>query len=137
MTRFVCQATDRQLKRDAGMPVAYYAILSTLSAAPECGLRMTALAEAIDGSQSRLSHAVSRLQDRGWVIRTRCDEDARCWYAALTPVGREVLEEATPGHAACVRDVLFDPLTEEQRHSLRTVAQTVADRLRSRLGPQA
>ncbi|MDP4015466.1 MAG: MarR family transcriptional regulator [Candidatus Nanopelagicales bacterium] len=136
MMRLVCREADRQLQRDSGMPVAYYAILRALSEAPDRGLRMTALAEALDGSQSRLSHAVNRLQDRGWVARTRCEEDARCWYAALTTVGRDVLESATPGHAECVREVLFDPLTDKQRHSLRTVAEIVADRLRGRVAAQ-
>lgn len=137
MNRLVSTATDRQLLQDAGMPAAYYAILVVLSEAPDRRMRMSALAEATDGSQSRLSHAVSRLEDRGWVERLRCSSDGRGWYAVLTDEGAKALAEAAPGHVACVRDSLFDVLDPEQQRALRDIAVTVADHLRPKLDCRA
>lgn len=130
MIRLVQAATDRQLQHDASMPLAYYALLVALSEAPDRQLRMSALAEATEGSQSRLSHAVARLADRGWVERRRCDSDGRGWFAVLTDAGAQALADAAPGHVACVRESVFDVITAEQQQQLRTIAAALADHLR-------
>lgn len=127
MNRHIVEATDRQLQQDAGFPVAYYAILAVLSEAPERRLRMSALAEAVEGSQSRLSHAVSRLEDRGWVERRRCTSDGRGWYAVLTDDGLAALRDAAPGHVECVRRTVFDQLTDDQQACLRELATLILD----------
>ncbi len=130
MNRYIAESTDRQLQRDSGIPAAYYGILVTLSEAPDRRMRMTALADALEGSQSRLSHAVSRLEDRGWVERKRCDADGRGWYAVITDEGLAALQSAAPGHAAHVRSIVFDVLTPQQQANLREAAQLIADNLR-------
>ena len=61
----VFAATDTQLIRDSGIPHGYYEILVHLSEAPGRALRMTQLAHASTYSKSRLSHAVTRLEERG------------------------------------------------------------------------
>lgn len=135
MNRFLTEAADRQLQRDSGIPVTYYAILVTLSEAPDRRMRMSALADAVEGSQSRLSHAVSRLEDRGWVERRRCDSDGRGWYAILTDAGFEALQAAAPGHVECVRRIVFDVLTLQQQADLREVAQAITRNLREDATP--
>ena len=71
-------ATDAQLIRDSGLPHGYYEILVHLSEAPGRALRMTQLAKASTYSKSRLSHAVARLEERGWVGAARLpDRPAR------------------------------------------------------------
>src|ERR1700761_8594443 len=60
---------DRELTRETGISHAYYEILVQLSEAPCRSLRMSELAERSLSSRSRLSHAVSRLEERGWVRR--------------------------------------------------------------------
>jgi DNA-binding MarR family transcriptional regulator len=129
MNRFVLSAVDNQLLRDSDMPGNYYAILVALSEAPEHRLRMSALAFSVDGSQSRLSHAVTRLEQRGWVQRERCPNDGRGWFAVLTDDGLTALESAAPGHVACVRRTIFDALSPEQQEDLYKVATALADHL--------
>ena len=90
-------AVDGQLQRDAGMPLAYYEILVRLSEAPDRSLRMTQLAEASASSKSRVSHAVARLEERGWVRRTDCPTDRRGQIAQLTDEGFAALSAAAPG----------------------------------------
>jgi DNA-binding MarR family transcriptional regulator len=60
---------DRQLRRESGMPLAYYEILVKLSEADGRCLRMSELAVASRSSRSRLSHAVAALEKSGWVVR--------------------------------------------------------------------
>lgn len=118
-------ALDSQLQRDAGMPMAYYEILVQLSEAPGRALRMSQLAEATSTSKSRMSHAVARLEERGWVRRRNCPTDRRGQFAELTDEGYSVLAAAAPSHVAHVRRTLFDALTPEQVAQLHTIMEAV------------
>jgi DNA-binding MarR family transcriptional regulator len=118
-------AIDSQLQRDAGMPHAYYEILVRLSEAPGRALRMSQLAAAATASKSRASHAVARLEERGWVRRAECPTDRRGQVAELTDEGFEALRAAAPGHVEQVRRVLFDTLTPEQVGQLRAISLAI------------
>jgi DNA-binding MarR family transcriptional regulator len=118
-------AIDAQLQRDTGIPLAYYEILVRLSEAPDHTLRMTQLAEAASASKSRVSHAVARLEERGWVRRRDCPTDRRGQLAQLTEEGYAVLVAAAPGHVEQVRRTLFDPLTPQQAGQLRAISNAI------------
>ncbi|TDD32687.1 MarR family transcriptional regulator [Actinomadura sp. KC06] len=118
-SRLLNEALDRQLQRDSGMPHTYYMILAMLSESPGRARTMTELAEIVHSSPSRLSHAVNRLEEAGWVRRTKNGADRRTTVAELTDAGFAVLAEAAPGHVAEVRRHLFDPLTREQMLEFR------------------
>src|SRR4051812_40405345 len=122
-------ALDRQLQRDSGMPHAYYQILAILSGVDGRTLRMSDLAAMTQSSQSRLSHAVNRLESNGWIVRSQCPDDRRGTLATLTEQGREVLEAAAPGHVRTVRKHLFDKLSDEQVEQLGEILGTVLDGL--------
>lgn len=116
---------DRQLQRDSNMPVAYYGILVALSEAPKRHLRMGQLAESLGVSQSRLSHAITSLEARGFVERQACANDRRGQQAVLTAAGFAALRAAAPGHVAAVRQTLIDPLSAEQISALREICETL------------
>jgi len=120
---------DRELQRDAGMPHAYYEILVRLSEAPNHALRMSDLAERSLSSRSRLSHAVAKLEELGWVQRQDCPEDRRGSYAILTDKGFGVLEKAAHGHVEGVRAHLFDRLSHQQVKELREISEAVVNHL--------
>ncbi len=125
----VMGSLDAQLQRDAGFPHAYYAILAQLSHAPDHTLRMSDLANVVNASASRLSHAVGKLEERGWVTRAPCPTDRRSTLATLTDRGFAVLAEQAPGHVAAVRKSLFDALTPEQVRQLEQICTAVVDNL--------
>jgi DNA-binding MarR family transcriptional regulator len=120
-------AIDAQLLRDSDIPHGYYEILVRLSETPGRALRMTQLAEASTSSKSRLSHAVARLEERGWVRRTNCPTDRRGQVAELTDEGFAALAAAAPGHVAQVRRSLIDRLTPEQVDQLREISAAIVD----------
>ena len=118
---------DAQLLRDSDIPHGYYEILVRLSETPGRALRMTQLAEASTSSKSRLSHAVARLEERGWVRRTDCPTDRRGQIAQLTDEGFAALAAAAPGHVDQVRRSLIDRLTPEQVEQLREISAAIVD----------
>ena len=124
-TQLLQAQLERDLTHDAGIPHAYYEILVQLSEAPGRMLRMSELAERSLSSRSRLSHAVSRLEERGWVRRQICEEDGRGQLAVLTDEGFAALEAAAPIHVESVRTHLFDQLTPEQVAAMRDIGETL------------
>jgi DNA-binding MarR family transcriptional regulator len=123
------ESLERQLQRDAGMPHTYYMILVVLSETADRSMTMSELAQLVRSSPSRLSHAVAKLEEAGWVQRCRHARDGRTTLATLTDQGFAALEAAAPGHVEQVRSALFDPLTEEQVRQLREIFQAVLDKL--------
>lgn len=118
-------ALDTQLQRDEGITHFEYRVLAGLSMSPECTLRMSELALFAEGSLSRLSHVVKRLEQREWVYRTPDPADGRYTRAILTDKGRQKVAEAAPGHAAEVRRLVFDPLTKAQQRQLRDIGRRI------------
>ena len=86
---------------------------------------MSELAEHTRSSRSRLSHAMARLVESGWVRRERCPSDRRGALAVLTEEGFAVLGAAAPGHVEGVRRHLFDRLTAAQVEQLREISQSM------------
>jgi DNA-binding MarR family transcriptional regulator len=128
-TQRLNEQLDRELLQQAGMPLAYYQILVMLSEAPNRTLRMSELAERTWSSRSRLSHAVDRLAENGWVCRARCPTDRRGSFAVLTDAGFEVLAAAAPGHVDSVRRHVFEQLSAAQVQALGEVSQIIARHL--------
>ena len=116
---------DRELVHGTGISHAYYEILVALSEAPDRMMRMSELADRCLSSRSRLSHAVSRLEERGWVRRQVCAEDGRGLLAVLTDEGFAALEAAAPVHVEGVRRHLFDQLSPDQVAALRDIGETL------------
>ena len=131
-SQLLAERLDRELQHRTGIPHTYYEILVQLSETPGRMLRMSQLADRCLSSRSRLSHAVSRLEERGWIRRQVCEEDARGQLAVLTDEGFAALEAAAPIHVESVREHLFDQLSKEQVAALRDVGET----LLRHLGPR-
>ena len=129
-TRLLQAQLDRELQRDSGIPHAYYDILVRLSETPGRRLRMSDLADASDSSRSRLSHAVARMEEAGWVVRESCPTDRRGSFARLTDEGFAALERAAPAHVESVRRHLIDRLTPQQLDQLREISEAVLAGLR-------
>jgi len=104
-------ALDAQLQRDAGISHAAWVVLAMLSESPTRSRRMSDLARRANQSQSRLSHTVARLEERGWVRRERSPQDGRGSVAVLTEEGYAKVVAVAPAHVAAVRSAVFDALS--------------------------
>ena len=116
--RLLSEQLGQELLRETGMRQIHYEILAWLSEAPQGRLRMAELARRTAVSHSRLSHLVDRLEERRWIERPDCSDDARGLLASLTDKGAKALQEAAPWHAECVHSRLLEQLTPEQTASM-------------------
>lgn len=121
-------AFDAQLQRDSGLSLFEYFVLSNLSMSPERTSRMSELAYLVNGSQSRLSNVVKRLEERGLVRREPSPENGRHINAILTDEGFEVVRRAAPGHVEAVRHFVFDALAPGQVEQLHDIGDRIIER---------
>lgn len=120
---------DAQLQRDEQLTHFDFVVLSLLARSDGHLLRMSALASMSNATLPRLSHAVARLQRRGFVRRERAADDARATDVVLTADGRRKVIHATTGHVQNVREHVLDALDPEQAAQLRDIARAVLERL--------
>jgi DNA-binding MarR family transcriptional regulator len=125
-TRELDAALDRDLEC-VGVSLPEYELLSMLSEADGSRLRMSALAELIVQSRSRVTHTAARLERRGWVLRTPAPDDRRGVLLELTDDGRDALEGFAVAHVRSVRRHLVDVLSRQQFHALGEAMQAVRD----------
>lgn len=119
-------ALDAQLKRDGGVNSYEFHVLANLAEAPDRTLGLSDLAQLAQGSLSRLSHAITRLERAGWVERRTCVQArGRRMEATLTDLGFAKLEEVAPGHVREVRRLVVDALTPDQLAALGDAARAI------------
>jgi DNA-binding MarR family transcriptional regulator len=120
-------AMNRQLQRDCGLSLADYDVLVELS---ERGpTRINDLADALFWEQSRLSHQLRRMRERGLVVRHGLDEDRRGATVDITDSGNAALRAAAPGHVELVRSTVFEGMEPAQLRALGSLTETVLERL--------
>jgi DNA-binding MarR family transcriptional regulator len=120
---------DNQLRRDSGITLFEYLVLSFLSMAPGDRMRMSELARLANGSLSRLSNVAKRLEQRGWLRREPDPNDGRASVARLTDSGWQVVQAAAPGHVEAVRRLVIDRLTSPELDALTAAAHGIIDGL--------
>ncbi len=119
---------SRDLTRDSGMSEPDYDVLSVLSESHNHRQRIRDLATRMLWSTSRLSHHITRMQQRGLVTREDCPEDKRAAVVVLTADGLRAIREAAPLHVESVRRHFIDLLTEQQLQTLAQMAAAVVSR---------
>lgn len=134
LSRRLTTMLEQSMQSEVGLSHAYYVILAMLSEAPEQRLRMNELATQVFSSPSRVSHAVDRLAERGWVERQKVAGDRRGAMAVLTEQGMQVLQAAAPGHVRLVREHLFDLLTPDQLTALDQIYTRLLTQMGHRQG---
>jgi DNA-binding MarR family transcriptional regulator len=121
-------AIEAQIKRDSGLNLFEYLILTSLAQWQGEVLRMSQLAMLAGGSRSRLSHAVARLEKQGLVRRRPgVDNDGQYVGAVITEKGRTLIEAVAPGHEREARRLVFDRLGRDQSRRLKPLACEIAE----------
>jgi DNA-binding MarR family transcriptional regulator len=112
-----------------GLSYPDYLVLANLSDRIDDQARMVELGHDLGWEKSRVSHHITRMEQRGLVERTRCPTDQRGFFVTMTDTGRTAIAAAAPDHVAVVRRHFIDLLSPEQLDTLDAIAQTVLDHL--------
>jgi DNA-binding MarR family transcriptional regulator len=112
------KALDAELVREHGLPLSSYEVLLFLADSPEGQMRMSELADGVLLSRSGLTRLVDRMERDGLIRRERCEDDARGWFAAITPRGRELFTRARQTHLDGVRERFLSRFTRDELRTL-------------------
>lgn len=122
-------ALDAQLGADAGLSLFEYMVMAVLSEQPDRTMQMSDVARFSSASLSRLSHTAKRLENQGYLERTRCPGAGRRTNATLTEAGYAKVVATAPDHVAEVRRLLIDVLSTSQLSVLRDIGRAVLAQL--------
>lgn len=110
---------DREVRQKTGLPLAWYDVLLELSAAPGGRLTMTALAERVVLSRTRVSRLVAELDQAGLLQKVENAEDRRSAYASITGPGLRRFKAAAPIYLDAIESRFGAGLTNEQLEGLQ------------------
>ncbi len=117
---------DTCLQRQSGLTHFEYRVLSVLAHQHEQRMQLTELAAQTDSSLSRLSHVLSKLEQRRWIRRERSPK-GRGYHAILTLDGHQIFAAASHGYVRLARLLVFDEVNDRQLPSLRHHLQKLRD----------
>jgi DNA-binding MarR family transcriptional regulator len=115
----------RQLATESGLSYQDYQVLVALTDRPDGRFRLFELGDLLGWEQSRLSHHVARMAERGLVAKERCEGDRRGAEVVVTKRGRKEIEAAAPGHVEAVRRLFIDHLSPRQLDEIALAAESV------------
>jgi DNA-binding MarR family transcriptional regulator len=121
----VLRELERELDRDAQLPLSWYDVLLTLAQAPGRRLRMAELADGVLLSRSGLTRLVDRLEKAGYVRREPSPDDARGTYTVLLPAGLRRLRDAVAVHLAGVQRHWLAHFDDDELRSLGALLRRV------------
>ena len=114
------------LLEEHGLTLNDYEALELLSDAEGRRMRRVDLAGALSLSASGVTRLLEGLEEDGLVQRATCPHDRRVAYAQLTGEGAARLRAAACGHAASIRELLEESLTETELEELAELLAKVA-----------
>ena len=135
--RLLTRELERGLQGDCGISKAEFSLLVTLWQAAGREMRVGELSESLDWDKSRVSHQLTRMENRGFVKRTQYGADGRRAGIGLTAEGRRAAQRAVLVHAGNIRRYFLDSLTPEQAAVIRAWSEQVIDRIEPRCGESA
>ncbi|WP_211763838.1 MarR family winged helix-turn-helix transcriptional regulator [Kutzneria sp. CA-103260] len=127
--RLLTRELDRGLQHDCGISKAEFSVLVTLWQAPGREMRVCELSDSLDWEKSRVSHQLTRMENRGFVTRTPQGADGRRAGIGLTAEGRRTVQSAIRVHADNIRRYFFDSLTPQQTEAFRSWSGQLIDRV--------
>lgn len=119
---------EAQLKSDWGISRFEYGVLAAVARSDGHTISMLKLSALTFGSISRISHATSRMLDRGLIEKRR---EGGSQMISLTDSGWTLLRESTPGHLSLARRCVFDALPDGGVAELTRVLTPILERLTS------
>jgi len=115
----------RDIAKATGLSGPEFGVLSRLAAIGKGEMRQQELARVMTWDKSRLSHQLTRMQQRGLI--ERCYAGRNSVLVVLTKLGREKLESARPVHAESVRRNLLSRLTPQQVETIVRVSNLLGE----------
>jgi len=128
MTRHLEAHLARELNRASELSLQDYDVLSSIAALPEHRWCAKELMLHLQWSYSRLSHHVSRMEQRSLITRATCTHGTGIDIVA-TNDGMKAIREATADHLEAVRTAFLDRLESGDLERIDALSHRVLEHL--------
>jgi DNA-binding MarR family transcriptional regulator len=125
MSDEVMSRVGKDLMEGTGLSGPDFGVLSRLSGIGKGEMRQQDLARCMGWDKSRLSHQLTRMQQRKLI--ERCDGGSRIVLIKLTETGKDKLAAARPVHAESVRRNLLSRLTSQQIETMVRISNILGE----------
>lgn len=125
----ILAGAEKQLQSTHGISLSDFDVLVTVHEAPEHSMSMCALKDTVLVTTSGLSRSVTRLAERGWLIKEPSPIDKRQVTLTLTDDGIAAFQEIGPSHRAHVRNVFFSGLSPKDHKALSVTLSHLRDHI--------
>ncbi|MBJ9991759.1 MarR family transcriptional regulator [Paenibacillus favisporus] len=114
----------KEMSEHTGLSEGDYGVLDRLDLLGDGSLRQQDLADSMDWDKSRLSHHLTRMENRGLVKRKPLDTD-RGVQVIITPAGQSALKDARPIVSMTIRKHFLDQLTDQDKESITRLSEKI------------
>jgi len=121
----VMEGVGRDIAEATGLSGPDFGVLSRLADLGKGEMRQQALAESLGWDKSRLSHHLTRMQQKQLIERR--EAESRVVLVVLTKAGMAKLDAARPVHAESIRRNLLSRLSEQQIETIVRVSNLLGD----------
>lgn len=107
--------------RGFGLTVSEFGVLEALLHKGE--LPVQKLREKVLVTSGSMTYIVDKLEEKGYVKRYKCEEDARIWFVRLTATGQELITNIYKEHELFLKDILCDISQEDKKGLIQALFQ--------------
>jgi DNA-binding MarR family transcriptional regulator len=121
----VLARVGRDIADATGLSGPEFGVLSRLASLGKGEMRQQNLAESMGWDKSRLSHQLTRMQQRNLIDRREAEK--RVVLVVITKHGQKMLDAARPVHAESIRRNLLSRLSAEQITTIVRVSNILGE----------
>lgn len=122
-TDVVRARVGEEISQATGLSDPDFGVMSRLEDLGDGTLRQSELAESMGWHRSRLSHQLTRMEERGLVTREGSGPRV---HVSITDAGRQAIAAARPVHATAVRRVLSAHVSPTDRERFVAILERLA-----------
>ncbi|CAN2182203.1 MarR Transcriptional regulators [Candidatus Nanopelagicaceae bacterium] len=120
----------RQITNHSGISGTEYVVLVALSELTVPSVNLNRLAQGLGWEISRMSHQISRMEETGFVKKSRNTDDSRCFDVSITAKGRKMAEAAIPLQSKEINHCFSEVLTQAQMKSLIEISEAISTHMK-------
>jgi DNA-binding MarR family transcriptional regulator len=120
----------RQITSHSGISGTEYVVLVALSELTVPSVNLNRLAQGLGWEISRMSHQISRMEETGFVKKSRNTDDSRCFDVSITAKGRKMAEAAIPLQSKEINHCFSEVLTQAQMKSLIEISEAISNHMK-------
>lgn len=123
---------SRQITNHSGISGAEYVVLVALSELAEPSVNLNRLAVGLGWEISRMSHQISRMEDVGFINKSKNPDDSRCFDVSITAKGRRIADSAIPLQSEEINHCFSEVLSTKQKEALIEISEIISAHMKEK-----